>query len=268
MSVYSLARQGLLAVLPAKYELPVRFAYAKLSSHLEHELYVVAPCLRNGDVVIDVGANVGLYSFALARRGASIHAFEPVHACRRVIEAYGNPRIHVHAEALSDRAGQMAMKIPVWHGNAETALATLVPASRGEPAGHSYECVQVRTLDSYGFTKVDLLKIDVEGHEREVIRGARSLIESCRPAVLVEIEQRHLNEGTVRGVLDEVLSFGYEAYFFADGRPRPVREFDTHEHQLRWVNEIEARGFSSRYVNNFLCLPAGDGRWRSALVGR
>lgn len=259
-----MARQALVAVMPRACELPVRYAHAWLTGHLEHELAVVARCLGVGDVAVDVGANVGLYAFALARRGAFVHAFEPVRACREVIEAYAHPRIEVHSEALSDRPGRMAMQIPVWRGNRETALARLVPEVDTRDA-EGVEAVDVRTLDSYGFTRVDLLKIDVEGHEHEVLSGARSLIASCKPALLVETEQRRLRGITVRDLAGEVSSLGYEGYFFLHGRAHRASEFDVTEHQERWVHEIDTRGFSSHYVNNFLFLPVADSRWRKAL---
>jgi FkbM family methyltransferase len=262
MRFNSIARQILLTVLPGSLELPVRYGYSCLMGQIEPELRIVAARIVAGDIVVDVGANVGLYAFALARRGARVHAFEPVRACRKVLESYAHPQIQVHAEALSDHSGRMVMRIPVWHGNSETALATLVePTQASESAGDVDEAVEVRTLDSYGFEKVQLLKIDVEGHELRVIRGARALIARTRPVMLIEIEQRRLSETNVREVLGEVESLGYEGYFFTRGTLRPVREFDVHEHQLQWVGEIERNGFSQNYINNFLFVPAGNSRW-------
>jgi len=228
---------------------------------IEHELRIVAQGVGRGDVVIDVGANVGLYAFAVARLGPFVHAFEPVGTCRKVLEAYGHPRICIHPEALSDQPGQMFMRIPVRRGNVESPLATLVhDADRADSSGSTFESVQVRTLDSYGFERADLVKIDVEGHEQQVIRGAQDLISRTKPVMLIEIEQRRLDRASVYDVIGLVESLGYIGYFFAQKRQRSVREFNVQQHQLQWVGDVERTGFSHEYVNNFLFVPADDRR--------
>ena len=52
--------------------------------------------------------------------------------------------------------------------------------------------VQLRPLDDFGITGVDFIKIDVEGHEVEVLKGAAQTIEQSRPVVLTEVKGEHL----------------------------------------------------------------------------
>ena len=89
------------------------------------------------------------------------------------------------------------------------------------------------------------MKIDVEGHELEVLRGASRTIAKCQPNLLVEIEQRHLSEpmSTVFHYLEER---GYQGFFVEDRALHPIAEFLPERHQ-QLENE-----YSPRYINNFL----------------
>jgi hypothetical protein len=100
---------------------------------------------------------------------------------------------------------------------------------------------------------VGFIKIDVEGHEEGVLNGARKTLERERPALLIEIEDRH-NPGGLGRIC--ALLTGYEGYFFAQGRRRPLSDFDPEIHQRPedLDSAYEARR-QSPYVNNFLFLP-------------
>lgn len=129
-----------------------------------------------GGVLVDVGAMIGNHTTFFARflPHTAIHAFEPIAANRRVLRANVAPfpTVTVHPVALSSKAGTVLMSAPA--GN-------LGHASIG--AGRP---VKAMTLDSFAFQDVNLLKIDVEGHEPEVLAGARDTIARCRPLILIE----------------------------------------------------------------------------------
>ena len=72
--------------------------------------------------------------------------------------------------------------------------------------------VEVRTLDSFGFTDVDLIKIDVEGHEYSVLEGSLLTIQRCKPILLIEIEQRHISR-PIKEVFSLVMNQGYDGLF-------------------------------------------------------
>ena len=97
--------------------------------------------------------------------------------------------------------------------------------------------------------RVAAVKIDVEGHELAVLRGARELIERYAPTVVVECEVRHVG----RPGLEEVLAFfstrGYRGFFARRGRLTPVSEFDANVHQTQGEGRFwDAAG----YCNNFV----------------
>jgi hypothetical protein len=115
--------------------------------------------------------------------------------------------------------------------------------------GHVIVEVDVRTLDEYDIRNVCFIKIDVEGHELDVLKGAARTIDRERPTLLVEIEQRHL-ACPMQVVFDYVCEFGYRGFFFHDGGLRSLSEFSSDVHQRPFLPNVFARD----YVNNFVFL--------------
>ncbi|MEX0611483.1 MAG: FkbM family methyltransferase, partial [Pirellulales bacterium] len=111
--------------------------------------------------------------------------------------------------------------------------------------------VDVTTLDAFFADRPQgpvFVKIDVEGHELAVLRGARHTLEAHRPTLLVECEARHRSDGDVRPVFEFLQSLGYEGSFFSSGRRRPLAEFDPNLDQARDMN---LHRLPRGYVNNF-----------------
>jgi FkbM family methyltransferase len=128
---------------------------------------------------VDVGANWGSYTVLLAPSFAHTDAFEPIIRCAAALEKYAalrGGRIHVHPCALSDVNDTLALLVP------EDGVVDASGRSRIVETGDSSTVdISARTLDSFGFDDVDLVKIDVEGHERSVIAGARETLLRCKP---------------------------------------------------------------------------------------
>jgi FkbM family methyltransferase len=238
--------RGLFEALPASWRLPVRYRYMQARRTLEPEVSELAAIAGTG-VAIDVGANHGIYSYALARLGRPVEAFEPQPWCASTLRAWAGDRVHVHEIGLSDVEGAFDLHLPVVGGVRSTGYATF-----GELDGPVETIsVPVKTLDDFAFEGVTFIKIDVEGHEGAVLRGAAATIEAARPTVLVEVEERHLAGGTIGDVFAELLARGYAGSFRLDGARLPLDEFDVERHQrARLAGEPGAP-----YVNNFLFRP-------------
>ncbi len=143
--------------------------------------------LSRDSVVIDVGANSGLILRKLAKltpNGQQI-AFEPIpffaHYLRKKY-----PNSDIRELALSDHAGA----IQFYHTFESPALSTLIHG-RVELLGQKFKKMEVLTdtLDRQllNAKRIDFIKIDVEGHEIEVLKGARATIEKFRPALVIEV---------------------------------------------------------------------------------
>jgi FkbM family methyltransferase len=196
---------------------------------------------------VDVGANWGSYTVLLAPSFAHTDAFEPIIRCAASLEKYAalrGGRIHVHPCALSDVNDTLALLVP------EDGVVDASGRSRIVETGDSSTVdISARTLDSFGFDDVDLVKIDVEGHERSVIAGARETLLRCKPTLVVEIEQRHI----VEPLMDRIAfveALGYQASFVRGGCLVPLDKFDLERDQ-----NVANVGKGDLYVNNFLFEP-------------
>jgi FkbM family methyltransferase len=235
--------------LPQRYGVPLRYAFNAAVGQLDLELKLIGtdflPLRRRA---IDIGANYGLYTYALARHASRVEAFDPVPGCAAFIRGWQNPKVRVHQTALSDREGESILHIPLLAGRPAPALASLAEAV-GE---HEHLVVHLTTLDRFAFDDVDVIKIDVEGYELSVLQGAVKTLRRCRPALIIEIEQRHLDRvGQRMETIFEFLDgFGYAAFFVDathEPRIRPITEFSYERHQRSQLASVD----SVSYIKNF-----------------
>lgn len=232
-----------------RYQVPVKYWYGVLQRSLEPEMKLLDSLLTGGDHVIDIGGNRGIYTYQLWRKGARVEVFEPNPACNRVLEAWaeGKASVQVHSVALSSEAGEANLHIPVDASGVEHDASASI-----EHAGFAHsrdQLVALKTLDSYGFKDISVIKIDVEGHEYSVIEGAAATIAASCPALLVEIEQRHIDK-PIAEVFDLIQGFGYQGYFIGPQGLTPLKGFDLALHQ-----SVENFGSANAlYINNFLFL--------------
>ncbi|HWW62683.1 MAG TPA: FkbM family methyltransferase [Thermoanaerobaculia bacterium] len=179
--------------------------------------------IRSGDVVFDVGANVGIWSLLAAKRGARVHAFEPVPALvERLREhARGNGvDITINACAVGAQNGTLPF-YEFREGN--SGASSLAPRSERDVRID----VPVITLDSYPTREARLMKVDVEGAERMVFEGARAL---KVPIILFEIDEQLCARfgATPREIKQLLVDRGYTIQRH-DGSPVSIDERHGHE---------------------------------------
>jgi FkbM family methyltransferase len=205
--------------------------------------YWLLPRLVSGGVAVDVGANEGLFSYYMAKTAERVHAFEPNPACLPRLRRLVGSRVSVHGCGLSDHDGIAELRFDP----RKTGFGSIDPANRLDIDGldaSASERIQIHTLDSFALRGVTFIKIDVEGHEAAVIRGALATITACRPALLIESELRH-NAGAFSELVSTLRPLGYRVGYWDDGRVVPVDTGDLPALQ----------GAHGRYVNNFLFQP-------------
>jgi FkbM family methyltransferase len=152
----------------------------------EPEILIIETTVREGDWVIDVGANIGHYTCQLSQCVGStgrVIAIEPVPDTFDLLSS----NVHVHARnnvtlinaAASDRTGVSAMQLPKF----ASGLTNYYRAALADNGDHHVLCLPI---DALGLPKVALLKIDAEGHDLAVLKGANALIERDQPVLIVE----------------------------------------------------------------------------------
>ena len=136
-------------------------------------------------VIVDVGANIGNHSLFFAKYiGCQhLHAFEPVDVNARVFKENLAPYTSLctlHEQALSDTVGQRTLY------NCEKDNYGGFSLTAQQSSFTVQDMIPVATLDDFALKDVTLLKIDVENHENEVLRGAKTTIELNRPIIVLE----------------------------------------------------------------------------------
>ena len=142
--------------------------------------------LRPGMTAIDIGANVGYHTFRMARGvgpGGTVLALEPMSHARH--------RLERNLE-LNDFANIRVLPIAVSDANVDAAEVSFVNSYRLDGrATTTTETVRVATLDSLveeaGLSRVDFIKLDVDGYEGKVLRGATRVLDAWSPTIVFEI---------------------------------------------------------------------------------
>jgi len=163
-----------------------------LDGTVEPELINVGDLSCEHHVAIDVGANIGLWSYRMAKIFSKVYAFEINEGIAENLVAYQSKKIEIIHCGLSSEPGDATLYIPVSKGVVMNGWASLQPGNCPDTQEHVTKPVKVRPLDSFSIRDVSFIKIDVEGHEIEVLRGAVETISASRPVVLVEVKETNV----------------------------------------------------------------------------
>jgi FkbM family methyltransferase len=224
------------------------------------EIAFLAGRVRPGDTVVDVGAHKGGFLYWLRHHvteSGRVYAFEPqpslAQYLKEVVALQHWDNVTVEAAGVSSVSGAMELKVPAVPGEVSPG-ATFSLGSLKE--SHYGIRVPVVTLDDYrerhGGGRIAFVKCDCEGHELEIFKGARGVLERDRPVLLFECEQRHLPGSSPAVIFDYLRALGYEGWFFHASGLTPIERFRVDLHQpLREGRYWDA----GDYYNNFAFLP-------------
>lgn len=207
--------------------------------------------LREGDVVVDVGANVGMFSYAALRRvGATghIYCFEPMPGAARVIQGNvarngATESVTLHRLAASNRAGTVAI-------TADLDVSNHVVWTNAESISQESLLVETARLDEIlpASRQLALVKIDVEGAELLALQGLEARLQQANPPVLVlEAHDHSLRKlGASRADVLQLLHEARYQCFEYDVATRSLRNYEedstsdmiaVHATQIDWVAE-------------------------------
>jgi FkbM family methyltransferase len=181
--------------------------------------------LRPGDVLYDVGANVGFLTVIGARHvgpTGHVYAFEPVpdnaDLVRRNAERNGLSNVTVVEKAVSDTSGRGELVLAEYSGGAALSTATRPPDAT---TTISVELVTIDDAVSTAMPPPALVKIDVEGAEIDVLRGMADTIRKHRPTIVCEIDDatQAAYDVKYRACVDFVLAAGYDVTPLEDSYP-------------------------------------------------
>jgi FkbM family methyltransferase len=231
----------------------------------EAELLLMQYFLPENGIFFDIGANNGFYTFNAEKfiPPQHIYAFEPIPELHfRLVKMFG--KSNIHKLALSDSIGVHNFKIPTIGKDEYKSRGKLNTEyiERGETRCRTIE-VRTSTLDSFVIENkvkaIDFIKIDVEGHELQVITGGQEALKKLRPVLQIEIEQRHFKED-IKEIIDYINQLGYQCYYL-DLESKTITKVEVDPKQL----QIETDFKTTRYINNFIFIP-NTAEWEKKIV--
>lgn len=236
--------------------------HCHLNEHMANQLYwrgayswsqlrVLDELLTPAMTFVDVGANQGEFALFAAKRltDGQVYAFEPMSEMfgrlNRNVEANSFTNITTIQEGLWDEAAEHVIYTSSEafdDGTQNEGLGTLFPhATRTEPV----ETIHSTTLDAFvvehEVSRVDVIKIDIEGAELRALRGAADTVARFRPTILVEADRRQAEASGIEleALFDHLAATHEISVITRSGRVRPIGREDLDAHQ------------------NLLCTPRG-----------
>ncbi len=231
----------------AKFLWPPFRAYYRLRSYKymlykNREMGLLRFLVDPDRLSLDIGANLGLFCYFLARLSRRVLAFEPNPYPLRILRRVADHNVDVLAVAISDYDGTARFVIPKGRKGWTSNGGRIEKESR--VLSHAVE-VPCRRVDSLGLEPVGFIKIDVEGHELAVLHGATETIARDRPSIYLETEYCHVGE-QVFDVFRVMEELGYRGLFVSRRGLTDLARFDIERHQ---------KNAGQGYVKNFIFLP-------------
>lgn len=177
----------------------------------QSQLRLVKSLIPVGGTFVNIGANVGLYACVIANhvgQSGFVLAFEPmpenIVLLRRNIKLNGFPNVEVEPVALSNRIGMVDLYVPSTHPGGPSAATRIQNPGGWRVTGKVRSTTLDQSFDGY---RLDLIKIDVQGHEVEVLEGARKVVEHFRPLIVCEVQEQNLG-----AVIECAKAWGYDLF--------------------------------------------------------
>jgi FkbM family methyltransferase len=191
----------------------------------EPELRVVRYLIKPGDTVIDIGANVGVYTKILSELvgpDGHVYSIEPFPPTFEIL-CYNVKKLHLdNVEpinvAISDSQAIVTMALPYDSSGAETHYRASIVTDRPEESKTKTTNVQATTIDSRFLSAsgtISFIKCDVEGHEPACIKGATKFLARSQAAWLIEVSGKPDDtDSPAHNVFKILHDQGYSAWWF------------------------------------------------------
>lgn len=176
--------------------------------------------------VLDIGANLGAFTVPTAKRlKGNVYAFEAQRivsmqlSANVIINSLDNVYIYNIAVCSSENTG-LTMRVPVPDYSLEQnigAASLLAEYQVHQNTNIGFEDVESRSIDSYGFSNIILIKVDVEGMELDVFNGCKNTLENnAFPPILFEAWPGAANEKLRTMIFEQLKAYGYIVQQFAE----------------------------------------------------
>ena len=226
-----------------------RRANRYLRKNTEREIRILKKLVNSSKASVDIGVYRGIYSYFLTDLSKYVYAFEanPL-LYSKINNSFKNKKnIKIENIAISSSSGETDLRIPIrdlkadYDHEQKYRLGTATIHKVNNLENKEFETIKrikKVSLDEFNFNhEIGFIKIDVEGHELDVIQGGKNFILKNKPVMLIEIEKRHSGFDP-QITIDEVKSLGYECFYV------------NSEFELKKLNKA-----SDINNNNFVFIP-------------
>ena len=238
-------------LIPRKFQVPIKYYVNHIFSKNEKEMYLIKELVNKNSFSIDIGGNRGVYAFYLYKISKQLKVFEPNPECYNILKYWSKniSNIEIIKKALSNKIGVSNLLIPIdKNGIKHDASGKLLTNNNYISNSVKYK-IETTTLDNCKFPRIDFIKIDVEGHELNIIKGATKTLSESQPALLIEIEERH-SKNSIKKMNEVLASLNYNGFFYFKRKILNINDFDSNLHQ----NLYDFKFNNKKYINNFFFL--------------
>jgi len=187
INTVAIKRSGCMWVRAEDTFMPRYFDVTGDAFEIDHLTVALSHCFGRG-IALDVGAHYGSWTRHLSRQFAQVYAYEPVPETFACLAE--NTRDFPNVQIFQQAVGEMNQCVSVGRGKLYQHPGTeTVTGSSGD--------IEMVRIDDLGLPLVDFLKIDVEGYELHVLRGAEQTLRRDKPVVIFEENNRGLLEHNI-----------------------------------------------------------------------
>lgn len=190
---------------------------------LKKDLYIIGEgtyeefgvYIDSDDIVLDIGANMGIFSAYAASKGAKVYAFEPVPDALQIlrqtidINLRFKERINIVEEACMDSSKTMQINVD----DESVGANSLILGTDNQAKRIEVDCV---SLDDWvrdnGVEKIDFIKADIEGAERYMLKGAKEILKEFKPKLAICTYHCPDDRAVISNIILEANS-QYEIYY-------------------------------------------------------
>ena len=258
MGIKRFIRTKLIENLPNRYQLVIERLYLYHyygDSYIGKEVKLFKQLCNPHKTSLDIGANDGDLTLFLCKLSSHVYCFEPVPSLAEYLDhRFHGCNVSVENCALGDVNDELYLNVPlVGKRKFETRSSLIIDFETSCILGQKITeiekiKVKVKRLDDFKLSNIGFMKIDVEGFELQVLKGAIEAIEKNMPNMLIEIEQRHHKNCNIYDIFRYIVDLGYSGYFIYNKELINIEEFD--------VKKMQKNEKSNDYVNNFIFTPS------------
>lgn len=224
------------------------------------EIKLMMEILQPGDVAVDVGSHKGAYIYwmqkAVTKEG-KVFSFEPqielFRYLKKIIEIFNYSQVEVYHNAVSDF--QEIRKLYSPSERVSTGATLVENLFEENDAVSQIESITLDNFFSESGREIQLpnfIKIDVEGHELEVLKGASAVLQKARPVIQFEAEQKTYGKQDISLMFDFLENLNFKGFFFFNGKLCSIGIFNLEIHQ-NW--NLAKTPNAHNYANNFIYFP-------------